>query len=130
MRFLSQNGVNQFEVVGGSFVVDKIPEGFDTVTLIRVLYDHDDAVVAALLRKVYEALPKAGRIIISEPMSGGQSPIRSADSYFGFYTMAMSTGCPRSPKTHEVFLREAGFKKIKKHKGTREFVTQVISAYK
>ena len=121
---------NQFETLAGSFVLDKIPVGFDTITLIRVLYDHNDDVVLALLKKVYDALPATGRVIISEPMSGGKKPIRSGDSYFGFYTMAMSTGRPRSPREHQHFLKKVGFRLVKKHKGTREFITQVISAQK
>ena len=121
---------NQFETLAGSFLSDKIPTGFDTITLIRVLYDHNDDVVITLLKKVYHALPVNGRVIISEPMSGGKNPIRSGDSYFGFYTMAMSTGRPRSSQEHESFLKEVGFRTVKKHKGTREFITQVISAKK
>tara|TARA_A100001011_G_scaffold342683_1_gene376395 strand:+ start:119 stop:1228 length:1110 start_codon:yes stop_codon:yes gene_type:complete len=121
---------NQFETAAGSFVLDKIPVGYDTITLIRVLYDHNDDVVITLLKKIYDALPVAGRIIISEPMSGGKKPIRSGDSYFGFYTMAMSTGRPRSPQEHQYFLNKVGFRTVKKHKGTREFITQVISARK
>ena len=91
---------------------------------------YDDDVVIALLRKVYEALPKNGKVIISEPMSGGKKPIRSGDSYFGFYTMAMSTGRPRSPDEHRNFLEMIGFQKVKKYKGKQEFITQVIVATK
>ena len=127
---LNQEQFNKVSFFGGSFVTDSIPEGFDTITLIRVLYDHNDEVVFELLKKIYDALPKNGRIIISEPMSGGQSPTRSGDSYFGFYTMAMSTGRPRSAGMHEDYLSRAGFKNIKKYKGTREFITKVISAEK
>ncbi|PQM60371.1 MAG: SAM-dependent methyltransferase [Rhodobacteraceae bacterium] len=125
-----QKNDNQFEVMAGSFVTDEIPSGFDTMTLVRVLYDHDDDVVISLLRKVYLSLPEGGKVIISEPMSGGKNPIRSGDSYFGFYTMAMSTGRPRSPEEHEKFLRMSGFQKVKKYKGNREFITQVIVAIK
>ncbi|MDG2474522.1 MAG: methyltransferase [Paracoccaceae bacterium] len=127
---LRKENANNFDVYGGSFVTDKIPKGFDTITLIRVLYDHDDHIVTMLLKKIYDSLPKNGQIIISEPMSGGKFPTRSGDSYFGFYTMAMTTGRPRSAEIHEFFLRKAGFQNIKKHKGTREFITQVITAKK
>ena len=94
------------------------------------MYDHDDEVVFALLKKVYNALPNNGRIIISEPMSGGQKPTRPGDSYFGFYTMAMTTGRPRSAEMHEENLYEAGFTNIKKYKGTREFITKIMTAEK
>ena len=125
-----QERFNQVSFFCGSFVTDIIPKGFDTITLIRVLYDHNDEVVFALLKKIYDALPNNGRIIISEPMSGGQKPTRSGDSYFGFYTMAMTTGRPRSARMHEDYLSRAGFENIKRYKGTREFITKVISAEK
>jgi demethylspheroidene O-methyltransferase len=127
---LLQSGIKKIDFLGGSFVVDVLPKGFDTITLIRILYDHNDEVVLALLKKVHEALPTHGRVIISEPMSGGRRPSRSGDSYFGFYTMAMTSGRPRSAEMHVTFLVEAGFKNIKKHKGTRGFITKVITAEK
>ena len=34
----------------------------------------------------------AGSVVISEPMSGFKSPSRSGDAYFGFYTLAMTSG--------------------------------------
>ena len=89
-QFASKS-LNKIRFFGGSFLTDSFPGGFDTVALIRVLYDHDDEVVFALLKKVYNALPDNGRIIISEPMSGGRKPTRPGDSYFGFYMMAMTT---------------------------------------
>ncbi len=128
--FFFHNSDNQIEYFPGNFVDDDLPMYCDTITLIRVLYDHDDNVVRALLKKIYQVLPKNGKVIISEPMSGGSTPIKSGDSYFGFYTMAMSTGRPRSLELHEAFLREVGFNDIKKHKGRQKFITQVISARK
>ena len=128
--FLLQAEPKLIEFCGGCFVTDAVPKGFDTITLIRVIYDHNDEVVLSLLKKVHEALPVNGRVIISEPMSGGSRPTRSGDSYFGFYTMAMTTGRPRSAEMHKAFLLRAGFKNIKKHKGTRGFITKVISAEK
>ena len=118
-------GENQVSIHGGSFLVDVIPKGFDTITLIRVLYDHDDGVVIELLKKVYDALPYNGQVVISEPMSGGKTPTRSGDSYFGFYTMAMSTGRPRSMKTHEAFLKKVGFQSVKKNFSTGDWIKLV-----
>ena len=127
---LLQAKLKKIEFCGGSFVTDIIPKGFDTITLIRVIYDHNDEVVFSLLKKVHDALPNNGRVVISEPMSGGNHPTRSGDSYFGFYTMAMTTGRPRSAEMHKTLLAKAGFKNIKNYKGTRGFITKVISAEK
>ena len=95
-----------------------------------MLYDHDDGVVKNLLSKVFDTLPPGGTILISEPMSGGVHPNKSGDAYFGFYTMAMTTGRPRDILTHKMNLSEIGFENIKIHKGTRDFITSVISAKK
>jgi hypothetical protein len=42
----------------------------------------------------------------------------------------MTTGSPRSVEMHKAFLTKAGFKNIKNYKGTRGFITKVISAEK
>jgi len=61
------------------------------------LYDHTDETVAALLSKVYAALPDGGRLLVSEPMLGDAKPARAGDAYFALYTLAMGTGKTRSP---------------------------------
>ena len=114
----------------GNFLEDNLPKVADTISLVRVLYDHDDLIAQKILRKVYNALPIDGTIIISEPMSGGDKPARAGDSYFGFYTLAMTTGKPRDKSMHFKLLKMAGFRKIKKHKGKRDFITSIITAKK
>ena len=50
----------------GSFRDDPLPEGADAISLIRVLYDHADATVAALLARVQERLPAGGRLVVAQ----------------------------------------------------------------
>ncbi|MEM6621512.1 MAG: methyltransferase [Pseudomonadota bacterium] len=114
----------------GSFLQDPLPADADAISLIRVLYDHDDDVVRRLLGRVFAALPPGGRLIVSEPMSGGHEPSRSGDAYFGFYTMAMTTGRPRSPARHMQLLAEAGFQAPKALATRRPFLTGVVEARK
>ena len=116
--------------MGGSFLSDPLPRDADSASLVRVLYDHDDSTVQKLLLRVFEALPANGQIIVSEPMSGGDMPTRAGDSYFGFYTMAMTTGRPRSAARHMVLLNEAGFEQMRVHPTRRPFLTSVVSARK
>ena len=119
---------NRIATHPGSFLDAPLPEGVDAVSLIRVCYDHDDSTVRRLLARVHAALGKGGRILISEPMSGGARPERAGDAYFGFYTMAMTTGQPRSAERHAALLREAGFSRIQSHRTDRPFLTRAISA--
>lgn len=112
----------------GSFRDDDLPRGADAISLVRVLYDHADATVAALLAKVHAALPPGGRLIISEPMSGGDRPDPVTDVYFAFYCAAMQTGRTRSAAEIEKLLAAAGFSEISARRGLRPFVTGTITA--
>jgi len=112
----------------GSFREDPLPASADAVSLIRVLYDHSDATVCALLRAVFHALPPGGRIIVSEPMSGGAAPDRATDTYFALYTLAMQTGRTRSAAEIAALLTDAGFTGVKPRPGYRSFVTSVVTA--
>ncbi|MEO0751773.1 MAG: methyltransferase [Pseudomonadota bacterium] len=114
----------------GSFRDASLPKGADAISLIRVLYDHADDTVRDLLAKVHAALPEGGRLIISEPMSGGQRPERAGDVYFAFYTMAMGTGRARSQARVIELAAEAGFSDLKAPKPLRPFVTSVVTGVK
>lgn len=112
----------------GSFRDDPLPIGSDVISLVRVLYDHSDSTVIRLLESVYAALPAGGRIVISEPMSGGAKPDRSTDVYFAIYTMAMRTGRTRSAAEISALLAAAGFVNIGSKTGFRPFITSVVTA--
>lgn len=114
----------------GSFRDDPLPRGADAISLVRVLYDHDDTTVAALLRAAHAALPAGGRLIVSEPMSGGDRPDRSTDIYFALYTLAMQTGRTRSGPAIAALLQEAGFGTIRQRPGFRPYVTSCVEAVK
>ncbi|SHH09544.1 demethylspheroidene O-methyltransferase [Cognatiyoonia sediminum] len=124
-------GVSQrTKIVPGSFRDDLLPEGADTISLLRVLYDHADDTVLALLRSVYDALPTGGQILISEPMTGGAQPHRAGNAYFAIYCLAMQTGRARSAAEISDLLRQAGFANIGKPMTRRPFVTTAITAVK
>ena len=114
----------------GSFRDDPLPKGADAISLIRVLYDHADETVDALLAKVFEALPPGGKLIVSEPMGGGARPDISGDVYFAFYTMAMQTGRARSAEEIEAKCRAVGFDRFEAPQPLRPFVTRVLTARK
>ena len=128
---LNKEGLgNRIGFISGSFRDDLIPEGFDTISLIRVLYDHSDNTVLALLKKIFKALPIGGKLIISEPMCGGDRPNRSGNIYFAFYTMAMRTGKARSPNQIAQMCSSAGFSRIKIPRSPRQFITSSVLCIK
>ncbi len=97
------------ELFGGSFLTDPLPTGFDLITLVRVLHDHDDGPALELLRRVHAALPAGGKLLIAEPMAQTRGAEASGDAYFGFYLLAMGSGRPRSMREIAALLAQAGF---------------------
>lgn len=97
------------QVFGGNFQSDEIPTGADVVSLVRIIHDHDDGIVNALLAAIRRALPPGGALVIAEPMSGtpGAEPV--GDAYFGFYLMAMGSGRPRTAAEIIAKSKAAGF---------------------
>jgi demethylspheroidene O-methyltransferase len=127
-RFLAAGLARRTRIVAGSFRDDALPLGADVITLVRVLYDHADSTVAALLAAVHAALPLGGRLVISEPMSGGDVPDAATDVYFAFYTLAMGTGRTRSATEIGKLLAGAGFGDIQIVPSRRSYVTQIVTA--
>jgi demethylspheroidene O-methyltransferase len=93
----------------GDFFSQPLPPGADIITLVRVLHDHDDGYVAALLRNVRSVLPDDGVLLIAEPMLGATCKDSVGDAYFGFYLLAMGSGKARSAADLAPLLRETGF---------------------
>jgi len=114
----------------GSFRDEPLPLGYDAITLIRVLYDHSDSTVMDLLKRAYDALSEGGRLIVSEPMSGGDKPHRAGDVYFAFYTMAMRTGKARSANQIAQMCQKIGFRSILIPKAPRKFITSAVICVK
>ena len=127
-RFARLQLAGRAQVVAGSFRDDPLPVGADMISLVRVLYDHADETVLALLRAVHAALPPGGRVLISEPMTGGDRPARAGDAYYALYCLAMRTGRARSAAQIGALLTGAGFSRVRRHRGPRPYVTSVLTA--
>lgn len=93
----------------GNFFKDSIPQGYDMVSLIRILHDHDDAPVLALLGNIRAALTPGARLLIAEPMARIPGAEPMGEAFFGLYLWAMGSGRPRSPAEIIAMLRTAGF---------------------
>ncbi len=129
-RFAQAGLSGRSQIDTGSFRSDPLPRGADAISLVRVLYDHADDTVAALLAAVFDALPAGGRLIISEPMSGGDKPHRAGDAYFALYTLAMGTGKARSVSEIAALCRAVGFGRIETPSARRPFITTALVATK
>ena len=118
----------RIQTVGGDFLADPLPAGHDLITLVRVVYDHDDDRVLQLLRACRAALPAHGALLIAEPMSGTTSDARIADAYFDFYLLAMGSGATRSPEDLGALLKEAGFNRTKLVPSTMPALVRLLRA--
>lgn len=119
-----------FTLHPGSFKETPIPQGYDLITLVRILHDHDDAVCSALLSKVYAALPDGGRLLVVEPMADTPTAQPMGEAYFGMYLWAMGSGRPRSSQETSAMLRNAGFTTIKPVKTALPIITRALVAIK
>jgi demethylspheroidene O-methyltransferase len=86
--FVSEGLAGRISPLGGNFLTDPLPAGYDLMTLVRVLHDHDDAPASQLLRNIAAALPPGGRLVIAEPMAETKGAETIGDAYFGLYLWA------------------------------------------
>jgi len=112
IRFEAAGLSGRATTFGGSFQSGELPVGADLISLVRVLHDHDDEDVMALLRAIHRVLPDDGCLLIGEQMSEVRGAEPVGDAYFGFYLMAMGRGRPRSEARLTEMLRAAGFCQI------------------
>ena len=120
----------QIEFHPGSFKECALPGGYDLITLVRILHDHDDDVVHALLPKIYGALPPGGRLLVVEPMAESASATRMGDAYFGMYLWAMGSGRPRTAAETTAMLINAGFRKVDQVQTALPIITSALVAIK
>jgi demethylspheroidene O-methyltransferase len=127
-RFRTEGLSSRAVAIGGSFLTDRLPEGADVVSLVRVIHDHDDDNVMALLRAVRRSVPDNGTLVIAEPISGvrGAEPI--GDAYFAFYLRAMGSGRPRTFARLCEMLEAAGFIDAELRPAGMPLLTSVIVA--
>ena len=107
-RFEGESLTSRVEIHAGNFLQDKLPQGADIVTLIRIIHDHDDDSAVILLKNIRRSLELGAKLLIIEAMSGVKGA-ESLDAYYGFYTLAMGRGEPRLVEDIKALLRQAGF---------------------
>ena len=120
---------DKIECLGGDFHTG-LPRGADAISLVRVLHDHDDEPVRALLRAIHAALAPGGRLVIAEPMAGTEGAEPVGDAYFGFYLLAMGSGRPRTAEELSRMALGAGFAAVKERKTRRPLLARVLIAHK
>ena len=112
----------------GSFFDDPLPQGYDCITLVRILHDHDDEAAMVILRSAQAALPPGGTLVIAEPLAHTRGAEAMGDAYFGLYLWAMRSGRPRSASEYRAMLAEAGFARSSLRRTRLPVITSVVTA--
>jgi demethylspheroidene O-methyltransferase len=112
---------------GGDFRRDPLPAGMDLISLVRVVHDHDDEAVLALLRNIRVACAPDTVLLIAEPFSGEAATARAADAYFSFYFAAMGQGRTRTPAEIGQLAGQAGFAMVKEWRTNMPLITGLIT---
>ncbi|NVE94986.1 methyltransferase domain-containing protein [Altererythrobacter sp. JGD-16] len=127
-RFLAEANMPDIALHPGDFFAGPLPDGYDTVSLVRILHDHDDEPAQHLLNTIHSALPPSGRLLIAEPMAQESGAEAMGGTYFGLYLWAMRSGRPRSSQEIGVMLERAGFGSIRRVATTQPVITSIIVA--
>ena len=121
-------GAKQVNCHPGNFFEDAIPQGYDMVSLVRILHDHDDAPAASLLRNIRASLQPGQRLLIAEPMARIPGAEPMGEAFFGFYLWAMGSGRARSPDEIRTMLKQAGFSRSRLIAGPQPVIASMIVA--
>jgi demethylspheroidene O-methyltransferase len=111
----------------GDFRCDPLPAGMDIISIVRVVHDHDDDVVLALLRNVRRVCSPTTVLLIAEPFSGNAATARVTDAYFNFYFSAMGQGRTRTPQEIAALAKQAGFGRLKQLHTNMPLITGLIT---
>ncbi len=125
-RFAASGFHDRAVAVGGDLFAAPDLAGFDLVSLVRVIHDHDDAEALSILKAARRALAPGGRLILAEPMAGTPGGEAMGDAYFGFYLWAMGSGRARRVAELQDLLERAGFSRSREVSTCRPLLVRVL----
>lgn len=112
----------------GSFLTDELPRGYDCISLVRILHDHDDEPAMWILRNIRAALAPGKTLLIGEPLAETSGAEAMGGGYFGMYLWAMGSGRPRTAKEIRAMLAEAGFSASRRISTRQPLIASLIVA--
>lgn len=115
-------------VHGGDFTRDPPPDDADCVTLVRILCDHDDSRVQAILANLYRSLRPGTVLVVAEAMDGPAEGARLSAAYFGLYFLAMGSGRCRSALEITGLLSAAGFQTVRTVATPNPLIATLVTA--
>ena len=97
----------------GDFRRDPLPRNMDLISVVRIVHDHNDDAVLALLKNIRAVCAASTVLLIAEPFSGSAATARVTDAYFGLYFAAMGQGRTRTPAEIVKLAEQSGFHRPK-----------------
>ena len=108
---------DRIKTVSGNFCREELPTGFDGILFSNIFHDWGIDRCQELANKAYEALPKGGKIFIHEMV---HDPAKKGPLAVSCFSMLMFLNHPSAQQYSEKqlfdFLKNAGFKKMKRQK--------------
>ena len=89
-RFLRLRHRRLLGFVGGDFLTEPLPTGYDALSFVRVLHDWPTPITRRLVEKAYHALPPHGLLLICEEF---RTPERLALQFFWSYFLIGVDSC-------------------------------------
>lgn len=87
--------------VGGDFLREPLPGGYDELSFVRVLHDWPAEVARQLMQAAFAALPSGGRLLICEEF---RTPERLAAQFFWSYFLIGVDACSSRLREVEFYL--------------------------
>lgn len=113
----------------GNFFEDTIPSGYDVISLVRILHDHDDGPALKLLTNIRASLTPGAQLLIAEPMARVAGAEGMGEAFFGMYLWAMGSGRARSPQEIAQMAQKAGFSRTKEVSTAQPVNASILIAY-
>lgn len=113
----------------GNFFEDAIPNGYDVVSLVRILHDHDDEPALELLTNIRASLAPGAQLLIAEPMARASGAEGMGEAFFGMYLWTMGSGRARSAREIAQMAKAAGFLRTKAIPTAQPVNASILVAY-
>jgi demethylspheroidene O-methyltransferase len=109
--------------VGGDFLTEPLPTGYDALSFVRVLHDWPTPIARRLVDNAYQALPPHGLLLICEEF---RTPDRLAMQFFWSYFLIGVDSCVSRLREIEFYadlLQDVGFRDTEVLPGPFELIT-------
>jgi acetylserotonin N-methyltransferase len=98
-------------LIAGDFFIDPLPAA-DLYAVGRILHDWSEEKITTLLRRIWEALPEGGGLLIAEKLLGEDRSGPIATHMQSLNMLVCTEGRERTLSEYAALLKNAGFRQI------------------